>query len=182
MPRTKLFSIYKRIGSVPMLEIIEQLVLHALGRPRQIESGLPRAGRATLRNQPSQHRDVLHLLHANPVLRGLVRGDNVQPIQDLVTLTDVDVSVAAAGPVRGVRLVPDGGDLSFTEADGRVQLHRAEPARLPDGGDRLLTKRNGARLRCAPPTRNLRSRQLLGDIAEPHPRRDPRRGRRPVHV
>ena len=118
----ELFSIYKRIGSVPMLEIIEQLVLHALGRPRQIESGLPRAGRATLRNQPSQHRDVLHLLHANPVLRGLVRGDNVQPIQDLVTLTDVDVSVAAAGPVRGVRLVPDGGDLSFTEADGRVSF------------------------------------------------------------
>ncbi len=56
------------------------------------------------------------------MLRGLVRGDNVQPIQDLVTLVDVDVSVAAAGPVRGVRLVPEGDDLSFTEANGWVNF------------------------------------------------------------
>ena len=103
-----------------MLEIIENLVGLALGKPQMIESGLPRAGRATIRRQKTENRDVLHLLHANPVLRGLVRGDNVQPIQDLVTLTDVDVSVEATGPVKGVRLVPDGGDLTFTERDGRV--------------------------------------------------------------
>jgi hypothetical protein len=84
------------------------------------DSGLPRAGRATLRHQQAENRDVLHLLHANPVLRGLVRGDNVQPIQDLVTLTGIDLSVEAAGPVKGVRLVPDGGDLSFMERNGRV--------------------------------------------------------------
>ena len=28
--------------------------------------------------------------------------------------------VEATGPVKGVRLVPDGGDLTFTERDGRV--------------------------------------------------------------
>ena len=38
----------------------------------------------------------------------------------LVTLTGVDVSVEAAGPVKGVRLAPDGGDLPFTQRDGRV--------------------------------------------------------------
>ena len=63
---------------------------------------------------------MLHLLHANPVLRGLVRGDNVQPIQDLVTLSDVDVSVAVAGPVRSVRLAPSGEDLNHAERDGRT--------------------------------------------------------------
>jgi hypothetical protein len=116
----EVFSIYKRIGSVAMLEIIENLIGLALGKPRMIESGLPRAGRATLRHQAAENRDVLHLLHANPVLRGLVRGDNVQPIQDLVTLTAIDVSVEAAGPVKTVRLVPDGGDLPFTERNGRL--------------------------------------------------------------
>ena len=70
-----------------------------------IETSLPRAGRATLRRQPERKRDVLHLLHATPALRGTIRGDNVQPIQDLVTLSDIDVSVEASqeGPQRGAR-------------------------------------------------------------------------------
>jgi hypothetical protein len=116
----QVFSIYKRIGAVAMLEIIEKLVLRALGEPPLVTTGLPRAGRLTLRHQARENRDVLHLLHANPVLRGLVRGDNVQPIQDLVTLSDIDVSIAGAAPVRDVRLVPDGHALNFTEAGGRV--------------------------------------------------------------
>ncbi|MGN6100919.1 MAG: alpha-amylase family protein [Devosia sp.] len=114
------FSIYKRIGAVAMLEQIEKLVEKALGKAPMVETGLPRAGRVTLRHQARENRDVLHLLHANPVLRGLVRGDNVQPIQDLVTLTDIDVSVEAGKPVRGVRLVPAGDNLTFTQQGGRV--------------------------------------------------------------
>jgi hypothetical protein len=116
----QLFSIYKRIGSVPMLGIIEQLIAHALGAPRTILSGLPRSGRATLRHQAAQKRDVLHLLQANPVLRGSINKDNVQPIQDLITLTAIDVSVAVPGPVRGVRLVPSGEALTFRVEGGRV--------------------------------------------------------------
>jgi len=116
----EVFSIYKRIGAVAMLEIIEKLVQKALGKAALVETGLPRAGRVTLRHQPRENRDVLHLLHANPVLRGLVRGDNVQPVQDLVTLTGIDVSVESTKPVRGVRLVPDGGDLVFTQQGGRI--------------------------------------------------------------
>ena len=72
-----------------------------------IETSLPRAGRATLRRQADEKRDVLHLLYANPVLRGSIRGDNVQPIQDLVTLQDIDVSVEARqeGARRGARAI-----------------------------------------------------------------------------
>ena len=103
-----LFTAYKRIGAVAMLEIAEKVVAHALGRPRMIETSLPRAGRATLRRQAKEKRDVLHLLHATPALRGNIRGDNVQPIQDLVTLSDIAVSVEVDKKVRGVRLVPSG--------------------------------------------------------------------------
>ena len=46
-----LFTAYKRIGAVAMLEIAENVVAHALGRQRMIETTLPRAGRATIRRQ-----------------------------------------------------------------------------------------------------------------------------------
>ena len=84
-----LFTAYKRIGAVAMLEIAEKVVAHALGRPRMIETSLPRAGRAAIRRQTKEKRDVLHLLYATPVLRGNIRGDNVQPIQDLVMLSEI---------------------------------------------------------------------------------------------
>src|SRR5262249_35181701 len=113
---------YKRIGAVAMLEIAERVIGHALGQRRMIETSLPRAGRATLRRQAAEKRDVLHLLYATPVLRGLIRGDNVQPIQDLVTLRDIDVSLAADGEVRGVRLVPSGEALDFRTGEGRVEF------------------------------------------------------------
>jgi hypothetical protein len=115
-----LFTAYKRTGSVAMLEIIERIVVHALGGRRMIETSLPRSGRATLRRQAEKKRDVLHLLQANPASRGVIRGDNVQPIQDLITLRDIAMSVAADGKVRSVKLVPAGEALSFTQKAGRV--------------------------------------------------------------
>jgi len=117
-----LFTAYKRIGSVALLDIAERAIAFALGAPRRIETSLPRAGRATLRRQDAERRHVLHLLHANPVLRGHIRNDNVQPIQDLVTLTDVTVSLAVDGPVRSVRQVPAGRDLPFAVDGGRVSF------------------------------------------------------------
>ncbi len=105
-----------------MLEIAERAIAYALARPRLIETSLPRAGRATLRHQAAEKRDVLHLLYANPVLRGAIGANNIQPIQDLVTLTGITVSVAASDPVKTVRLVPEGADLAFEQKDGRVSF------------------------------------------------------------
>ncbi len=113
-----LFSLYQQVGAVAMLEVAEALIAHALGRPRMVQTSLPRAGRATLRRQAG--RDIVHLLYANPVLRGHLRHDNIQPIQDLVTLAEIDVLVEAGHTVRGVTLVPGGQTLDFTQADGRV--------------------------------------------------------------
>jgi len=117
-----LFTAYKQIGAVAMLEICEKVVLHALGRRRIVETSLPRAGRATLRRQAKEKRDVLHLLYANPALRGSIRGDNVQPIQDVVTLRDIEVSIEAKGKVRSVKLAPEGKALNFRQKDGRVSF------------------------------------------------------------
>ena len=132
-----IFSAYKRIGAVAMLETAEAIIAHALGRPRMIETSLPRAGRATLRRQPG--RDVLHLLHATPVLRGHIRNDNVQLIQDLVTLSERG----------GLGFRPARGEVGQAGAEWRhAGVHHAgragavrgaQAARPRDGRDRILT-------------------------------------------
>jgi hypothetical protein len=91
-----------------------------MAAPRQITTTLPRAGRVTLRHQPGANRDIVHLLHATPALRGHLRGANVQPIQDLITLTDITVDMAPAAPVKAVRLAPEGTPLPHTTKDGRL--------------------------------------------------------------
>jgi hypothetical protein len=117
-----IFSCYHQAGSVAILEVAEKLVASAMGGERMIVTSLPRAGRATLRSQPGQKHDVLHLLHATPALRGTTRGAPVQPIQDLTTLHDIEVSVAVQGDVKSVRLVPSGKGLDFNQKGGRVEF------------------------------------------------------------
>ena len=121
-----IFGAYKRIGAVAVLEMAEALIEHALARPRMIQTTLPRAGRATLRHQVEAGRDVLHLLYATPVLRGVIRNDNVQPIQDLVTIADIDISLAVDGPVTSVKLVPSGETLEFEASEGRIAFRVAK--------------------------------------------------------
>lgn len=109
------FSLYHRSGAVALLQIIGKVIDHALGAPRMLRTSLPTAGRATLRRRGDTC--VLHLLHASPALRGRLRGDDVQPIQDIVALHDVAVSVRTGG-ASAVTLVPEGTALDFT-TDGR---------------------------------------------------------------
>lgn len=116
------FSIYTQVGAVRMLEMAERAIVNALGGHRLVTTSLPRAGRVTVRRQPALKRDVVHLLHATPALRGYLWNSNIQPIQDLVTLRDIAVSLEVDGPVEAVRSVPDGTPLAFTLSDGRVSF------------------------------------------------------------
>ena len=113
-----IFTLYHQVGAVAMLEFADNLIKYALGEPRKLETTLPRAGRVTLRSQISQQRDVLHLLCANPVLRGEVRGRAVQPIQDLTPLHDVEISMSGDTPSI-VRLVPEGTKLVASKSGDR---------------------------------------------------------------
>jgi hypothetical protein len=117
-----LFSAYKRVGAVAMLEVGEKVIERALGRKRTITTSLPRAGRATLRHQPDDKRYVVHLLHATPALRGSIKGDNVQPIQGLATLNNIEVSVAIRGKAKSVKPVPGGRALKFSQKGDRVSF------------------------------------------------------------
>ena len=89
-------------------------------KERLVTTSLPRAGRVTVRRQKGENRDVVHLLHATPALRGNLRGSNIQPIQDLITLADIAVSLGVDAPVKAVKLVPEGTDLAFGKEGGRI--------------------------------------------------------------
>lgn len=115
-----IFTCYYHAGAVAMLEIAENAIRAALGSERTVTTTLPRAGRVTVRHQPAQRRDVVHLLHATPALRGNLRGSNIQPIQDLVTLTDVAVTLAVSSKVKAVTLVPEGTTIPHVIKNGRV--------------------------------------------------------------
>lgn len=117
-----IFSSYFEAGAVAMLEIAEKTIDLALSRPRQLTTSLPRAGRASLRAQPDRSRDVLHLLFANPAMRGRLRGSPVQPIQDLVALSDIAVSLIPSHAVSVVRSVPEGTELPFRIENGRLDF------------------------------------------------------------
>lgn len=117
-----LFSCYQQAGSMAMLEIAEKLIARALGSKPMLTASLPRAGRATCRHQPALHRDIIHLLYATPTLRGNLHGSNIQPIQDLLTLQEIDVDVETSGAVSTVRTVPEGQSLTFSQSDDRVQF------------------------------------------------------------
>jgi hypothetical protein len=117
-----IFSCYHRAGAVAMLEIAEKIVARALGRPKMIHAGLPRAGRATLRHRVAAKTDVLHLLHATPALRGSLGGQPIQPIQDLVALKDIAVDLEPHGSVASVRTVPDFSPVPFVLEAGRLQF------------------------------------------------------------
>lgn len=114
-----IFTSYFEIGAVAMLEIAERLIEQALGEERLITTSLPRAGRVTVRNQARENRDIVHLLYATPALRGQFRGHDVQPIQEVIELKDISVSLAASGKVKQVAVVPDGPALDFEQGDDR---------------------------------------------------------------
>jgi hypothetical protein len=117
-----IFSCYQKDGAVAMIEIAERFIDFAMGGDRLITTSLPRAGRTTVRQQSHARRDVVHVMHATPALRGTERGSPVQPIQDLLPLYDTKVSVRARGAVKSLRLVPSGDALEFVEANDRIDF------------------------------------------------------------
>jgi len=115
-----IFSCYHRVGAVAVLEIAEKLIASALGGERMVKASLPRAGRVSVRSQASHNRDIVHLLHAAPVLRGQFRGASVQPIEDLIKLGDVAVALSVPSDVKSVKLVPQGEALPFSMQHDRI--------------------------------------------------------------
>ncbi|NWG22717.1 MAG: beta-galactosidase trimerization domain-containing protein [Chloroflexi bacterium] len=73
---------------------------------------------ATLMEQPAEHRRVIHLLHYVPERRGM----DFDVIEDVIPLHNLRVSVLAPVGVRRVVTAPEGVELPFQIAQGRVSF------------------------------------------------------------
>lgn len=119
----KAFSAYRVSGAVAILELLEKIIAGLLDDAPLIRASLPRAGRVTVRHQAAEKRDVIHLLFAQPALRGLLRGDNVQPIQDFTPLTNISLALTTNGKsVASVAVVPTGEKLDFTQIGNGISF------------------------------------------------------------
>lgn len=103
--------------------MLEKLITGLLDNAPLVRTNLPRAGRVTLRHQAEQNRDIVHLLFAQPSLRGRLRGDNVQPIQDFVTLPKqiIDLDVKRRS-VASVYAAPERRELTYRVTEDRLQV------------------------------------------------------------
>lgn len=78
----------------------------------------PSTALATLNEQPSQRRRVLHLLHYVPERRG-----EFDVIEDVIPIRDVRCSIRMDGArVRRVALAPEGTSLPFASRGGRLEF------------------------------------------------------------
>jgi hypothetical protein len=109
------FTAYRNKGQQLARDYVWTLISRVYGR-LDVEVGLPSAGRVGLMRQEAQRRHILHLLYATPIARG--RG--IEVIEDIVPLFDVPVSLKLKA--RKVTLVPEGTDLPFTRAKGRIEF------------------------------------------------------------
>ena len=69
---------------------------------------------------------MAHLLYAPTSTRGKFNGNPVEIIEDLIPLRDSEVTLRLPRKVKGVQLVPDGGELPFTTKDGTVTFNVPE--------------------------------------------------------
>jgi hypothetical protein len=71
---------------------------------------------ATLLEQPTEQRRIVHLLHYIPERRGA----DFDVIEEAIPLHELAISVSAARPVRRVITAPEGVELPFRSVGGRV--------------------------------------------------------------
>lgn len=129
-----IFTAYKRTGQ-PLYRDLVLAALSAVCPRRGVRADLPSSGRLTLMRQDAERRTVLHLLFAQPSLRGSsspMSGQPLEIVEDTVSLFDISCSVAIASRPSRVRAVMAETDLAFDWNDGlvtftvpRVHIHEA---------------------------------------------------------
>jgi len=127
-----IFSIYGALGAVAYREYAANAIRLMLNNEQGITTNLPSTARVSLMRQPKDSRYVLHLLHANTILRGssvklspegYVRDSKpVEVIEDLLPLRDVEVALRLPEAVKSVTLEPQGKEIAFVVENGRTKI------------------------------------------------------------
>ena len=127
-----IFAIYAAQGAVAYREYAANAIRLMLGDGKTIDTNLPSTARISLMRQPKQNRYVLHLLHANTILRGsnvklspegYVRDSHpVEVIEDLLPLRDVEVTLRLPDSIKRVTLEPQGKEIAFSMENDRIKV------------------------------------------------------------
>lgn len=122
-----IFSAYARSGQ-PLYRDLVKEALQMLVKNPVVRVAMPSAARISLMRQSDQKRLLLHLLYAQPELRG--RGHrmsngrtlNVEVIEDPVPLHSIPCSVAVDDKPLRVYHTSNGKDIDFDYSDGYVRF------------------------------------------------------------
>ena len=127
-----IFSIYGALGAVAYREYAANAVRLILKDDPSVVTNLPSTARVSLMRQAKDSRYVLHLLHANTILRGgsvnlspegYVRDSKpVEVIEDLLPLRDVEVTLRLPEAVKSVTLEPQGKEIAFVAENGSTRI------------------------------------------------------------
>ena len=110
---SNLFAQYANDGSLTAKQLIAPLIDRLLGE-RTVITDLPTSGKAALYQKDGKM--ICHLWYANT----MKRGDGVEIVEDVVTLSSVHVSIACGHIPCEVVLQPSNERLDFDYKDGRV--------------------------------------------------------------
>lgn len=118
---------YRTWGQVANKGFFLACVRQLLGEAIGLRSNLPSTARVTLTVQSAHNRHVLHLLHGSPVQRGGQHQTHfgamtMEVIEDLTPCCDVWVSLRLGTPVKRITLEPQGSEIPFRTAGGRVEF------------------------------------------------------------
>ena len=110
-----LFAQYANDGSLTAKQLIAPLLDRLLGE-RTVTTDLPTSGKVAMYNKDG--KTICHLWYANT----MKRGDGVEIVEDIVTLSKVNVSIKCDKKPAQVVLQPSNQKLDFTYADGRISF------------------------------------------------------------
>ena len=125
-----IFTLYRGYGAVVYQEYALRVINALLGDQKSVTTNLNSTARLTVRRQPGQHRQVVHLLYAEKIGRGgklnLVEGGPsgaiLEVIEEITPLHNVRISVRSSAPIEKVTLEPQGKTIPHRDEKGRTVI------------------------------------------------------------
>jgi hypothetical protein len=117
------FSIYQDKGAITTKRYIARAIDILLGDQRTITTNWPSFGRIAVTRQVAQSRDIIHLLCAAPINRGVFHAGPIEVVEDLVIVPDVEVRFRPSRPIGRATLEPQGSELTFTGSDRDISFY-----------------------------------------------------------
>lgn len=110
------FSDYATKGSLILKKVVCYALDKLLGDNKTLKTNLLAQGTVTLMEQKGKNRLVNHLLYASPVKRG----EDVEIIEDILTVYNTEVSVKTDKDIKNVLLIPQNEKIKHEMKNGVV--------------------------------------------------------------